>query len=382
MTERKIGSSEKEVRPVLAYHKRLPYQSGDNTKVFVPFFAAEQPAPDNLSSFDPQVRHLLDQRQRAKRATDLSGNPILGQPLNMSQEAPSEIIAARKSAAQEVVDSWLSDDFVQQFAEYLYPQLSRSSDRTTTFIKRVSVAGPSERHNFLSPVYEDRLIASLERAFSRIDPHNPVSFETVIMPMATIPKRTESNPLERIVRQPYLDERAKHKLTGRKLVLLDDHVQAGGTFATFFAVAKELGKGTEVLGITALTAHPTLRDLRISEQVKDRLLLYCDKRSPMGRAGAIELDTSLSKIGLSIDTLTNREAFYLIGMMMDGFNMQERKTYLDLIDEIGEGVRVAEGKEDNFEQFLHTSPMTLPSISIAMDGLIDERLIEIKTRVH
>lgn len=362
------------------YHQRLPYDPADNTHIFAPYFASEKPSPESILALDDQIRHLLHQRHRAKRAIDLEGNPILNHtPLDMSRYAPQPIIDARIAAAKEVVESWMNDVFVGEFAAHLHRQLVRSPGRIITFTQIVSVG--LDRYNFLASVYEDTLIETLRQIFARAYPDDKVLFDRFTVPIVSVPKRTESTPIQRLTRQPYLDlEATKEGLTGKRLVLLDDHVQSGGTFATFLSIIKQPGQGTEVLGITALSTHPTLRNLTHAPDVEEVLMSYADKQS-LDKSGNHELDNILSVMRLSIATLTNREALYLIGMMMDGRNTAEREAYFDLIRRISQGVMVPEGKEDNFEQFSNTPPMTLGEIFCEINELVEERAMEIKARM-
>lgn len=358
------------------FHIRSNYSPDDDTVVYAPYFASEIPAPENFMALDGLTSRLLHQRHIAKRAVDLNGVPVLAHyPLDMTINAPAEVIEAREAAAQEVIDHWLNADFLNMFASKIDGRVRQ--DETVTFLHRTSITGSSERHNYLFTRYEEVIINALQERLS----HRRLTFEALTVPVATVPKRTESNPLERVVRQPYIDPENQFAIMGKRIILLDDHVQAGGTFATFHALAKELGDGTEVIGMTALSVHPTGTDLHVYDQVKNALHLAWEKNGRQDSIDNVGPDDVLGKVGLSVDTLTNREALYLIGMFTDGHDAQAIREYFDLVEDVSHGVAVPDGRQDTFDLLVQSPPIAISDLKQSIDRLIKERSTEIKARL-
>lgn len=358
------------------FHIRIPYSASDQTVIGASYYASEMPDPASLRYVGGSELRLLHLRHIAKRATDLEGRPVLGiYPADMTTNAPEAVIKARIKAAQDVIQSWVRFTELEKLAKLTNRLVAKGEE--VTFLHRTSITGNSERHNFLFTEYENAVISYLKQSL----PHKQLTFSKLTIPVATVPKRTESNPLERLVRQPYVDENTQLSMRGKKIILLDDHVQAGGTFATFYALIKQLGDNTSLIGMNALTIHPTATDLRVSGRILKALHSACASDKDQEGKRILGLDMILSKVGLSIETLTNREALYLIGMLLDGGNQKSKKAYFELISEFDQGVSVPENNNDDFEQLAKSPAMSLDELTHSMGTLIQERNQEIKSRL-
>ncbi len=156
--------------------------------------------------------------------------------------------------------------------------------------------------------------------------------------------RTEASPIGRLVQQPYFttDDIAP----GDKVVIADDHAQAGGSLLTMAAALQDAG--AEVLAAITLTAHPYCASLSLDPKVATHLQQVLRDWDPQGK-----VMHALSALGLPADAMTNAEAMILIAYATDPHasaqtaasiaNFRELEQHLTL------NVTVMEGEHDSLD---------------------------------
>ncbi|MGV7168054.1 hypothetical protein ACWA5V_21650, partial [Xanthomonas citri pv. rhynchosiae] len=98
-----------------------------------------------------------------------------------------------------------------------------------------------------------RSLNSLEAISAKKEDRKPIVFtdhKSLVGLSRT--SRTEASPIGRLVQQPYFVTSDLKR--GDKVVITDDHIQAGGSMLAMEAAAKEAG--VDVLALATLSAHP------------------------------------------------------------------------------------------------------------------------------
>lgn len=127
--------------------------------------------------------------------------------------------------------------------------------------------------------------------------------------------RTTASASERILTQPIYKYEPppgpEGTLKNQDVLLIDDHINAGGVSSTVYAFATH-EEGANVVAITSMSSHPHLKDISIEKtpEIRDELL------KQIGEDYVSEFNKTLGKVGLSIDTLSIREALTLLARLM------------------------------------------------------------------
>lgn len=206
-------------------------------------------------------------------------------------------------------------------------------------------ADHSNSYNFLTAVYTKLLRDALTNVARAYFPTSHIQIHDEPVMMLTKTNRTDADSLGRIVKQPLFEI---GDVEGKHVIIADDHINAGAFTATLMSQAEE--KGACVVGIASFSRHPNSGTLTLKPRVKSALLgLYPQET----------LDTVLARVGVSVDTLTNREGLTLLSILMDGSNDNHRNVFQGVMSEVnGEYNHLLDGIGDDLGSELHKSPKT------------------------
>lgn len=366
------------------FHTRSAYTEADQTRVFSSHFCSEKPNLDLLKGNSTQLQTLRNQdgsldydqlepnertihflRQYAKKGKYPDESYVVDPTFN----APDNIIEDRIKAAKWVIDQLLTEEHVSELAEHLHERLDGRTNQTVTILRNQVAEGGNVSYNFLSPTYDEILIEELKDYFKDHYPEDHIDFDMKTALRLNDTLRVYSTPVERLARLPFIDTDDLTPKVDDKLVLIaDEHVQSAGMSTTLFSLSKQLGG--EVVGITTLTSHPTTQDISLSAEVHDLVVDYANQTSDYG---AEMLEETLEKLGLSLDTISNREGLYILALLMDGEDKDQFDEFIDLEKRLASGSVVVEGVEDNVRRALTDPALSVEELKAQIDSLIDHR---------
>lgn len=369
------------------FHVRSSYGEGDETRVFSSYYCSEMPDRDLLEGNSTQLQALrgedgmldYDQlepnertihflRQYAKKGKYPDESYVVDPTYN----APDEIIEDRIRAAAWVVDQLLSDQHVAELAEHLYDKLGGEGGQTVTILRNQVAEAGNVSYNFLSPTYDEVLIGKLKDYFAARYPDADIDFEMQTALRLNDTLRVFSGPVERLARLPYIDtDDLEPKVRGKNVLIADEHVQSAGMTTTLFSLSKQLGGN--VVGLTTLTSHPTTKDISLSQDVRDMVIEYADISCDLSENGHDVLEDTLKTLGLSLDTITNREGLYILALLMDGEDRHQFDAFTDLERRLSGGIEIVEGVEDNVRRALTQEPQTVEELRDKIYNVVDHR---------
>ncbi|WP_115708873.1 hypothetical protein [Legionella sainthelensi] len=179
---------------------------------------------------------------------------------------------------------------------------------------------PGNNCNFLALVNTSAIMNQLNQYHeSRLGekPKEPLFQKALVVNVGKTyeANRTTASASERILTQPIYKydppPGPEGTLKNQDVLLIDDHINAGGVSSTVYAFATH-EEGANVVGITSMSSHPHLKDISIEKTPEIRAELV----KQIGEDYVSEFDETLGKVGLSIDTLSIREALTLLARLM------------------------------------------------------------------
>lgn len=351
----------------------------------------ESPLKDALgehSAYTPEEEALHNLRWIAKRAQNLDGTG------HYTREEQME-------AAYEVVDQLLTpamlDELTSRTVEAVKARRAKGQqDEIVVHLPHRVVNPPKPIENMLSVAYNYELANRMNVIFAEKHPELNVRFDStdrllsglsiekseqleaagdveVIGLTGNDPKKTvqagrsTGNLLERIAKQPIFDY-SSFKL-GDMVIITDDHVQGGGTFVTWYHALKE--RGVEPIAFTVLSTMPESRNMQphpdihqdMEKALTSALDSYCAAYPSADRACMEQkfhstLDKTLQKVGISVGTLSNREALTLMAYLIDGTNDKQVAWFKEIAPKYGADLSIVERKDESL-----TAQASEPSVS-------------------
>ncbi len=163
-------------------------------------------------------------------------------------------------------------------------------------------------------------------------------------------RRAEGDLLTRLTLQPFYYSLGFKK--GDMVILADDHVQTGASLVGQYNAFRE--RGVEIVGMIALATMPEASNIQPSDAVlegidqaitraadQSGLSPTSDKKS-LKQEYKHGIEEGLAKIGLSIPTLTNREALTVIAYILDGHKHDNARWFKDLAKGVGADEKIVE----------------------------------------
>jgi hypothetical protein len=130
--------------------------------------------------------------------------------------------------------------------------------------------------------------------------------------------RTFADPVGRIVRQHVFD--CDEFKSGDMVILADDHIETGGAFRNMAQTLTD--KGASILSMITLSGLGESKTWQLHDSLRKNLSALIPDA-----AECTTLNKCLIGIGLSIDTLSNREALALIAYLSDPGNSNHLKLF-------------------------------------------------------
>jgi len=355
------------------YHPRDP--SLNQLKYFFASRETEKPSIASIRELPEDQQAFYGTRHIGKRGRDLwTDKPIEGLDSKAGtlkssphlQTQSQGVRAIRSEAATATIDNYTnvagsSGHFIRNLHAHVVDQLDSAFLKTGGTIHLVR---PTRDHyasdatlNFFTFCTQTELAASLNAhelaaaksanrtAFTFTDYKSCVGLSRTA--------RTEATPIGRLVQQPYFttDDIAP----GDKVVIADDHAQAGGSLLTMAAALKEAG--AQILGAITLTAHPYCSSLALNVQVSTHLHAVLREWDPQGK-----VLRTLNEMGLPPETLTNAEAMILIAYATDPHAAANATAsianFRKVEQHLTQDVTVMEGEHDSLDPILLQVPQS------------------------
>ena len=168
--------------------------------------------------------------------------------------------------------------------------------------------------------------------------------------------RTEGNGLTRIVRQPLFNYSTF--CPGDAVILTDDCAQAGSTFITWDQALRR--RGVNVIAYAALSSLPETRNLLAAPEVIrafDQVMAFAvsnhierfPSSDPIRVADEFQrnLDHLLSVVGISKETLSNREALTIMSFFVDGTKRVQMEWFVNLAITVGADPKLPEREDES-----------------------------------
>ncbi|HEU4622486.1 MAG TPA: HAD hydrolase-like protein [Burkholderiaceae bacterium] len=170
--------------------------------------------------------------------------------------------------------------------------------------------------------------------------------------------RSNASPIGRLVQQGYFD--TSEIKPGDRVVIVDDHTQAGGTILAMAAAMTQAG--ARVLAAATPTTHPFCAQLAMSPAVVALLKETLQRWDTQGVVQA-----KLASLGMGINTLTNHEAMIVIAYATDPDDTVAKQKFIDLENALHGEHRVMEGESDSLVAVLEQKPIPPHEVAKEMD---------------
>ncbi len=321
--------------------------------IFHAGYATEIAKPEDINRLPSDLRAKELERLYAKRMVGADGKSLHAEDPNDTSNPP--LHAQDKKTREHRVEAATStiSNFSGEYIARLYDHVTRDLDvkQPATF----HVIRPT-RHplaedstvNFLSAATQTEVTSSLNSLAKR-NGHAIQFSDQKNMYVLSRTARSTASPIGRLVQQGYLDTSELKK--GDRIIIADDHTQAGGTLLAMAAAANEAG--AKVVAAATPTTHPFCKTLVMSDNVKadlDKTFNTWDKDG--------KVRNQLAEYGMPIETLTNFDAMIIIAYTTDPENPQAVKSFHQLENDLFGSNRVLEGKGDSLIPILNQKPLT------------------------
>ena len=333
------------------FHQRT--RDLNNIPIFYAGFATEIAQPEDINKLPSNLRAKELERLYAKRMVGADGKNLHSDDPNDTSNPPLHAQNQKTRELRiEAATSTISN-FSGEYISRLYSHATQNIDPTqpaTFYVVRPTrhpLANDSTV-NFLSAATQTEVTDSLN-ALAKRHGHAIEFSDQKNMYVLSRTARSTASPIGRIVQQGYLD--TSELKEGDKLIIADDHTQAGGTLLAMAAAARQAG--ATVVAAATPTTHPFCRTLALSENVKATLEKTLNNWDTEGK-----VRRQLAQFGMPIETLTNFDAMIVIAYATDPENQEAVELYKNLEDALFDGNRVLEGKGDSLIPILNQKPLT------------------------
>lgn len=313
-----------------AYHER----TATSAPVFFGEYATEKPSLSMVENLPQNKQDYYAVRHAGKRGRDLfTDEPIEGGDSKIGQLKTSPLLstqsggtrAIRGFAATATIDQ-SRGAYIARLHKHVVDTVGRTEGQVVHLVR------PSRDHyaadstlNFFTFCQQTELASSLnavEADAARRDGRPAIRFsddKSLIGLSRT--SRTEATPIGRLVQQPFFTTSELHR--GDKVIIADDHIQAGGSTLAMESAAR--GAGADVLAIATLSSHPLSPQLTMSAEVSKFLEQTLAAWDPENL-----VTHRLAELGMPRDRLTNSEALILIAYAVDPADTKAVEKFEDM----------------------------------------------------
>lgn len=313
-----------------AYHERTDTKA----PVFFGEYATEKPSVSMVGSLSQNKQDYYAVRHVGKRGRDLfTDEPIEGRDSKIGKLKTSPLLSTQSSGTRAIRGFAATATIDQSRGAYI----ARLHDHVVDMVGRsegqvVHLVRPTRDHysadstlNFFTFCQQTELASALnalEADAARRDGRPAIRFsDDKSLVGLSRTSRTEATPIGRLVQQPFFT--TSELQPGDKVIIADDHVQAGGSMLAMDAAAQ--GAGADVLAIATLSSHPLSPQLTMSTAVRellDRTMAAWDPENLVAQR--------LAELGMPRDKLTNSEALILIAYAIDPNDTEAVEKFDDL----------------------------------------------------
>jgi beta-phosphoglucomutase-like phosphatase (HAD superfamily)/adenine/guanine phosphoribosyltransferase-like PRPP-binding protein len=310
-----------------------------------------------LANYVIQVKSLRHAHLRliAKKGCDLHGNRHFASQ-RLPESDPNTI--GRRAAADEILEpmDWLAHagDLLGD-AETSIRKSAGNGNATIViadYVKDWTQAKNS--FNVFSRSYTKYLVQALKTVARHKFKDLKISVAVLPIRTLTTTDRTNATAIERLFRQPVLEESTN--FDGMCVILVDDHINTGACLAAMHSVVRK--SGGRIVGISTYSRHEGMTSLRAS---RDTLALFD------GIASAAQINDALSDVGVQFDTLTPREALTLAATLLDGRKKEQIDRFhaINGANTLHDERPIMPGISDSIEELLLGAPRGIEAIKAA-----------------
>jgi len=296
-------------------------------------------------------------RHIAKKGKDLDGTKHFDAHFKPPDD-PHTI--ERIAAAQEVLDPQL----IAAQAHKLLMQAQPVGDKLTFHMLRPmkDYKNTETSYNVLTVVYARMLHLALEAEAKVQFPGVEMNIKDTTAMMVTHNDRTNATAFERLVHQPLFA--LPGHLQNENVIIVDDHVNGGGFLMTLSAQLHDAK--ANIMGIATFSRHAHAATLEIDPAITEAL---CE----VTRVDKKEWNLLLAPFGLSLDTLTSREALTFLALVMDSDNPDHVIQFNYFDAKLSGNIRTVAGKDDDLHAVLSKPPLTVEDIRQDMEKMLEGR---------
>ncbi|MCS4509728.1 hypothetical protein NBM50_05555 [Xylophilus ampelinus] len=305
-----------------AYHQRID----TDAPFFFGEYATEQPSLSMVREMPQDKQDYYAVRHAGKRGRDLfTDEPIEGGNSKIGKLKTSPLLSTQKSGTRAIRGFAATATIDQSRGAYI----ARLHDHVVNAIGRpegqvVHLVRPARDYyvadntlNFFTFCQQAELASTLnalEAQAAKREGRPALKFsDNKCLVGLSRTSRTEATPIGRLVQQPFFT--TSELQPGDKVIISDDHIQAGGSMLAMNAAAQ--GAGADVLAIATLSSHPLSPQLAMAPEVAaflDQTLAAWDPENLVA--------SRLAELGMPRDRLTNSEAMILIAYAIDPTDTQ------------------------------------------------------------
>lgn len=294
-------------------------------------------------------------------------------------------------AAYQVIDKLLTDDVLDKLAQRVleaikHRQKEGLKGEAVIHLPHRVVNPPKPIENMLSVAYNHELSERLNKLFAEKYPAVSVRFDSSSRLLSSLSMhkaeefeqgnnqfetqslsthdthstvtlgRSTGNLLDRIVKQPIFDYSTFK--SNDLVIITDDHVQGGGTFVTWYHALKQ--RGVVPIAFSALSTMPESKNLQphqdIAADMNKSMLMavenYCKEYPSADRERVTKkffaaTETMLSKVGISLETLSSREALTLMAYIIDGNQANQLRWFESVAQKYGCDLSIVERQDES-----------------------------------
>lgn len=304
---------------------------------------------DNYLSQVRSIRHA-HLRHIAKKGCDLHGVRHFASQ-RMPENDPNTI--GRRAAAIEILETIEWDLHAHELLSKAEPIIRNSAKDAHAIVAVANYTKdwmqPRNSYNVLARAYAERLVSVLRDVAYRKFEELALSVRLAPIQTLTTTDRTNATAVERLFRQPLLNEDGL-SFNGMCVILADDHVNTGACLAAMHSLVRKTGG--HIIGISTYSRNEHSSSLRAPPGI---VALFDNVASPR------QINDALWEAGVQFDTLTPREALTLAATLLDG-RKKEHKRRFDVVYRAGTGncrPPIVPGIGDCIEELLASPPRTI-----------------------
>lgn len=304
----------------------------------------------------------------------------------------------RLEAAKRVIDALLTEEMVNKIGERIRSKISSipPRDEYVIHVPFINTQSGRERKNVLGTAFTIELCNSLDAYCKKHLPGKKVKFVNEPMlinlaissaypdiqldsgqkPIDTFDSgRSTASMIGRLVKLPLFE--ANNFKPGDMVILTDDHAQTAGTMLCRWNAVEDAG--ADVIAITTLSKAPETDNLQphpelgkiIDEAIRYNISQFEGSANPVKYAQAHKkIETLFKKMGISYETMTNREAMIIIAHLTEPSKPEIREWFDAVCEKLKVDKHLKEGNGSSLESTFQEKAFSVDELCKKIDVAI------------